>query len=511
MKFPEVPYFANREIASHIFRNMNPAAPVIHHEQNVTQNNQNLMETALYTRGEVARWVDSTREEYYNNNIKAGTEWENAFVGLSNTAVEGSSKLILYEVPDKVPLNIGQLTHANLMNYDVISSGETLPAIGNRMSGNGSKWHSHTLQLYATPSYAIGNSGANPLLPLSVTKRLEQFNRLGAPMQAGHYDYSYALNDVLWDEFFFTGITDLLNGLSFPLPNSRLQLWENESENLTLEKRAAADLLLKGAFNVNSTSVAAWEAMLGAMRDIDTLGVNPADEKLRHNFSRFSAPLLDTPGEKPNLYRKDEIAAGFRNLSDAQIALLAQEIVNQVSLRSATADADGQKYPFLSLSDFINRSTDTTTPVFALNGPLQAAIDAAEINGVSTATGKDGLWSSTANYPLYAESTRDLGVVERPLVEGMPGFLMQSDILAKLGSVVQARSDTFTIRSYGSSQDALGGAESSRAYYEVVVQRTPNYLDDLDADNAAPSNATNQYFGRRYKIISQGWVNPNQI
>jgi hypothetical protein len=484
MKFPEVPYFANREIASHIFRNMNPTAPVIHHEPNVTHNNQGLMETPLYTRGKIARWVDSTREEYYNENIKAGTEWDYGFVGLSNTATEGSRKFILYEVPDELPVSLGQLSHVNLMNYDVMSSGEDIPAIGNRMADNGSKWHSHTLQLYATPSYAIGNSGANPLLRLNETKRLEQFNRLGAFMQAGHYDYSYELNDVLWDEFFFSGIKDLGEAVTFPLPNSRLTLSDDSSTNLTLENRAAADLLLQGAFNVNSTSVAAWEAVLGAMRDIETMGVNPVEDDLRHNFSRFTTPLLDTPGEEPNLSSKDELAAGFRNLSDAQIAALAQEIVNQVRLRSATADANGQKYPFLSLSNFINRSTDTSSLAFALNGPLQAAIDAAEINGVATVASKDGLWSSAAKYPLYLESSGDNGVLDRPLVEGMPGFLMQSDILNKLGTVLQARSDTFSIRSYGSSQDALGGAESSRAYYEVVVQRTPDYLDDSDADYA---------------------------
>ena len=511
MKFPEVPYFENREIESHIFRNMNPTAPVIHHEQNVTQNNQELMEIPLYTRGEVVRWIDSTREDYYDKNIKAGTEWDYGFVGLSNTATEGSRKFILYEVPDELPVSLGQLSHANLMNYDVMSSDEDIPAIGNRMADNGSKWHSHTLQLYATPSYAIGNSGANPLLRLNETKRLDLFTRNGGSMQAGHYDYSYELNDILWDEFFFSGIKDLGEAVTFPLPNSRLTLSDDSSTNLTLENRAAADLLLQGALNVNSTSVAAWEAVLGAMRDIETMGVNPAEDDLRHNFSRFTTPLLDTPGEEPNLSSKDELAAGFRNLSDAQIAALAQEIVNQVRLRSATNDADGQKYPFLSLSNFINRSTDTSSPGFALNGPLQAAIDAAEINGVATVAGKDGLWSSAAKYPLYLESSGDNGVLDRPLVEGMPGFLMQSDILNKIGSVLQARSDTFTIRSYGSSQDSLRNIESSRAYYEIVVQRSPNYMSDTDADYGNPTTVTNQHFGRRYKIISQGWVMSDQI
>ena len=510
MKFPQVPVYRNQEIESHLFLNMNPTAPVIHHEPNVTFQNQNYMATSVYTRGEVVPWVDSTRTDFYTENVERGTEFTEAFVGLSNTAVEGSNKMILFEVPDNEPLSIGQLAHANLMNHDVLAIGETIPAIGNKMAGNSNKWDSHTLQLYGTPTHAIGNSAANPLLSLRETERLDQFTRNGNQMQAGHYDYSYKLNEVLWDEFYFSGIKDPTQAVTFPLPNSRLQLSGFDSTNLMVENRAAANLLLDGAFNINSTSVAAWESVLGAMRDVDTLGVNPSDANLRHNFARFSAPLFDTPGEKPEMSSKDELAAGFRNLSDTQIARLAQEIVNQVRLRSATPDANNFIYPFLSLSSFINRSTDISTLAFAYNGALQAAIDAAEINGSSIAGSGDGLWDSAIKYPLYYQSG-DTPVVDRPLVEGMPGFLMQSDLLAKLGAFLQARSDTFIIRSYGSSLDAFGNTEKSRAYFEMVVQRSPSYVSSADADYDAPSAAVNEQFGRRYNVISQRWVTLDEI
>jgi len=510
MKFPQVPVYRNQEIESHLFLNMNPTAPVIHHEPNVTFQNQNYMATSVYTRGEVVPWVDSTRTDFYTENVERGTEFTEAFVGLSNTAVEGSNKMILFEVPDNEPLSIGQLAHANLMNHDVLAIGETIPAIGNKMAGNSNKWDSHTLQLYGTPTHAIGNSAANPLLSLRETERLDQFTRNGNQMQAGHYDYSYKLNEVLWDEFYFSGIKDPTQAVTFPLPNSRLQLSGFDSTNLMVENRAAANLLLDGAFNINSTSVAAWESVLGAMRDVDTLGVNPSDANLRHNFARFSAPLFDTPGEKPEMSSKDELAAGFRNLSDTQIARLAQQIVNQVRLRSATPDANNFIYPFLSLSSFINRSTDISTLAFAYNGALQAAIDAAEINGSSIAGSGDGLWDSAIKYPLYYQSG-DTPVVDRPLVEGMPGFLMQSDLLAKLGAFLQARSDTFIIRSYGSSLDAFGNTEKSRAYFEMVVQRSPSYVSSADADYDAPSAAVNEQFGRRYNVISQRWVTLDEI
>ncbi len=88
--------------------------------------------------------------------------------------------MVLFEVPDNIPLSIGQLAHANLMNFDVFSAGSTSPAIGNRVEGVGGKWNSHTLQTYATPTYAIGNSLANPFLPLASTE--EWFSSVRKPV-----------------------------------------------------------------------------------------------------------------------------------------------------------------------------------------------------------------------------------------------------------------------------------------------------------------------------------------
>ena len=64
----------------------------------------------------------------------------------------------------------------------------------------------------------------------------------------------------------------------------------------------------------------------------------------------------------------DSIAAGFRSLSDAQIASLASAIVEEIRLRASTADSTGYTYPFTSVSNFVNRSLDTSTRAFALSG-----------------------------------------------------------------------------------------------------------------------------------------------
>jgi hypothetical protein len=520
MKFPRVPntdwYNGNNsanEVATHLFINMNPTAPVIHKETNYTWNsdNRSVDELRIYGEGPVAPWSWKERQRFFDEHAFEGADGEQAYVGLSNTFGEGSSKMVLFEVPDNIPLSIGQLAQANLMNHDVYKDGSLAPAIGNCIEGNGNGWNTHTLQTYATPTYAIGNSLANPLLPLDETEKWWAQDRVPwVSKPAAHYDYSYKLNDTLWDEYFFSGITDTtdLND-PFPLPNSRLSPSSPfiSSSDLTAENRAAANLLQDGAFNINSTSVAAWEAVLGAMRDIETQG-HSLDTKLRHNFARFNAPIFGTPADDvPNLSSRDRIAAGFRNLTDAQIASLASEIVDEIRLRRHSLKGEG--YPFLSLSGFINRLPTSNNQEFALRGALQAAIDKAGLNGLELSS--TGLWAESEKYPLYYNSS-GTPVVDRPKADGMAGSLMQSDLLAKIGAFIQARSDTFTIRSFGSSQEQFASNQESRAYYEMVVQRTPAYVDpaDNDYDDPTPLSA-NEKFGRKYEIKSQRWVSSDEI
>jgi hypothetical protein len=519
MRFPDVPNktFANNnnELEMHLFSNMNPTAPVIDKEPNYTWTmdatnpaKKGMSELNIYSKGHLVPWSgqEADKIRFYDELIAKGTDTEEAYVGLSNNSIDGSTRAVLFEVPDNIPLSIGQLAHANLMNHDVFSSDETRPAIGNVVNQQG--WNSHTLQSYATPTYAIGNSAASPFLPLSKTEQWFPSVRKSGGAPAATYDYSYKLNDALWDEYFFSGITD--TNPAFPLPNSRLNpsnpFWSNS--DLTMENRAAANLLLDGAFNINSTSVAAWEAALGAMREIETLG-HSSDSILRHNFARFNEPLMGmvTNGESvPEASDKDRLAAGYRNLTDAQIARLATEIVDEIRLRRNSATGEG--YPFLSLSEFINRSPQSNMQAYAWRGALQASIDKANLNGLESDS--TGLWADSAEYPLYYESG-DTPLIDRPKADGMPGSFMQSDLLAKIGAFIQARSDTFTIRSFGSSQEQFGSNEGSSAYYEMVVQRTPSYVDFGNDAYGDASLTVNQKFGRKYEIRSQRWVAADEI
>ena len=518
LKFPDMPYHSKRngsdtnmELPIHLYRNFNPTAPVVQRPINAQEDHWGSIAT-MYTRGPSTRFGGDNTANYL-----PGTEYVRAPLGLEFgiTSTSGSDEAVLYDISR--PFNIGHLMHANLFNY--YGTNNDLEISNGCSTTDHKKYHANVHQaLYSIPIHAVGNSFPDIHLPLNASKLNPSAKGYstngGASVKWCHYDYSYELNSALWDGYYFSGI-DPVEPVTFPLPNARLRdaAYDNAT-SLTDEKQAASRLLLEGAFNVNSTSIAAWESILGAMREIDNIdggSVSSADQL--HNFSRFTKALLDSTGTIPDLSSDaDTITAGFRSLTDAQIASLASAIVSEIRLRASTADASGFTYPFTSVSTFVNRSLDTITREFALSGVLQAAIDKSGINGLeSTST---GLWE-TANldyYPLYEED--NLNAEERPRTDGMPGSLTQADLLNKIGHLLQARSDTFVIRSSGDTinEFSAGANQSSgQAYYEIIIQRSPEYVDSSQLAYDPVSSATNQKFGRKYQIVSQGWVSREDI
>ena len=178
---------------------------------------------------------------------------------------------------------------------------------------------------------------------------------------------------------------------------------------------------------------------------------------------------------------------------------MAEKLVDEIRRRSSV-----NEHPFLSLSNFVNRSIDqddfkgpAARKRFMYTGALQSAIDQSGLNGKATfdaqgnpQTNNDGLWedgykyepfigatptSSSAYFPYLEDSVA--AIEDRPLMEGAPGFLMQADVLSKIGGKLTARSDTFMIRSYGNSIDPFTVSSEAESYFELVVQRVPEYLD----------------------------------
>jgi hypothetical protein len=94
--------------------------------------------------------------------------------------------------------------------------------------------------------------------------------------------------------------------------------------------------------------------------------------------------------------------------------------------------------------------------------------------------------------------------------EGMPGYLLQSDLLKPMASVLSARSDTFIIRSYGDVRN--GDQVVSKAWCEAVVQRCPDYVGDSVQPWETPAAGTDdETFGRRFRVVSFRWLGEDEV
>lgn len=505
LKFPLVDFDPERELPTHLTYNQNFTAP-IYTPSIRTKYTFNDKRYELYTRGPVFNVFNGSNWRNYLSGTADDITYSK--VGLSND-FNGNNSAIFYTIPSKPILGIGQLMQANLMNVSSVSNGLISDP------SQSAKWDTNRQQAYSVPLYAIGNSIPNFDIPLDKTKDLQTYSVNGNLAIGANYDYCYELNRALWDDFFFSGFGTNVT----KLPNPRLQFWANTSELSLLndEKSAASYLLNAGAFNVNSTSVAAWESILGAMREVNVIGnALVSDAQQKHNFSRFVEPSEDSAQSLPisitsssSDKEKNLLVSGFRSLTDSQIKELAESIVAQIKLRVSSQRTNNLTYPFLSLGNFINRSLDHLNDAYKRSGVLQAAIDATTING--DVAGKTGLWEvGDLNFvPNLAEN--ELTTVQQPLSAGLSAYFMQADLLNKIGAMLQARSDTFTIRAYGSSDDLNTGSANSSAYYEMTVQRLPEYVDASVNSYEDPTSLLNEQFGRRYKILSERWVDANNI
>lgn len=295
-----------------------------------------------------------------------------------------------------------------------------------------------------------------------------------------------------------TILTDFLNDpLGHPLRNPRMipagpsndksALVSSLTEPAGCLKMAAA-LMVDGAFNVNSTSVEAWTAVLAGLRGATfNVAGSPAGGGSDTAFPRFRDPV-GTPNDNWH---------GFRTLTDAQIKTLAQKIVDQVILRG----------PFLSMGEFVNRRV--SSDALGLKGALQTAIDDANLNSASV--------QSPIDVTIYqadtANSTIRSNIVPADTGVGIPGYLTQADVLKSLAPVLTVRSDTFTIRTYGEARDAAGNITAT-ARAEATVQRVPDFLDAADpayTPVASLSASANQKFGRRFQVVSFRYLPAGEI
>ncbi len=352
------------------------------------------------------------------------------------------------------------------------------------------------------PAYAIGNSLASPHIPrdqiYSAGLGVLSQPSLTTPEQWGRVDrsvldLSYLLNEALWDGYFLSTLGDFVQAdldNERPLPNFHLRYRDNTLiEDLREPESAAAELVVSGAFNVNSTSEAAWKSFL-AGNDGRLLNGSPLENPFFRLFENRSNP----PGNP---------WVGLSEVEDARLDAFAEAIVRQVKERG----------PFRSMADFVNRrliAEADDSLGHGLHGALQAAIEEADLNAVGIGNAAPGVAASALEVDLdnleFAEPEHMAGTT----IAGIPGLITQADLLTALGPLMTARDDTFVIRATGVSE-GLAGNGRVEAHCEVTVQRIYEYVDPIDAVTLTPgelSSQVNRDFGRRYEIVAFRWLSP---
>ena len=116
----------------------------------------------------------------------------------------------------------------------------------------------------------------------------------------------------------------------------------------------------------------------------------------------------------------------------------------------------------------------------------------------------------TLPFPANVEAMEQGGRNRTHAGMGLPGNLLQVDLLQALGASLATRSDTFTIRAYAEATGADGNPAA--CLVEAVVQRLPAFVNDLDPAEAAFGDLRpeNKLFGRRFKVISLRWLKPHE-
>lgn len=432
-----------------------------------------------------------------NKNVRWGVvhngKWNNPTSAPPPVDSTSLAKVLLYDIPrDDHPLaSLGQLQHMNMSGIPTHNPKEE-----------------HSKYAFQV-NYPISNSYPDP--------RVRRDKTLDARKHWGpHVDISYIMNQMLWDRFYFssypqTGNFDFEND---DLINSRYRPFRiNEGVDADDPQNfrgpggdvvedslmASQNLMSKGAFNVNSTSVEAWKAVLSSLRGVPT-GAETSPGNLTAPFGRTLFQIGGSDGAMdPTTTNAWE---GFINLDQDQIDRIAEEMVFQVMKRG----------PFMSMADFVNRKLmyqNEDTYDLGLAGALQAAIDKV-INQEDAAS--EAAYNAKSAEPLGFGNFWEEDYLMPSALSGFPGYLMQGDVLSSIGSALEARSDTFTIRTYGDATNPVSGETVAQAWCEVVVQRYPDYVNaGADAPHELPDDLTNQKLGRKYKILSFRWLDASDI
>ena len=338
------------------------------------------------------------------------------------------------------------------------------------------------------------------------------------PFKVGNSWGDEGTRDTLqwFDRYFFSGLSpsDSLNSFEqhngFPNPILTTYNDPDPTDFNDEPESVAQNALVAGRFNLNSTSVSAWKAVLGGLRidswpyvdyypdgsssdvRISSVPSEIADGALENRsnlFARFSSTLhetydvFQTPGNSTTVAPSEYYRRGVRYLTSQQIEDLAVNIVRQIR-------ASGT--PFLTVRDFLNNPDPSTGSI--IEEAIQASVFTDSTSGLQQ---WDHSWETEGTGENDDSDKIDID-------QFSPGFLTQADIMTAIGPMLAPRSDTFKIRARCQTLSPFDATEViGDATVEAVVQRVPDPVD--------PNDEINDSINRQFKIMSVRWLTEDQL
>ncbi|MCH7228724.1 hypothetical protein [Haloferula sp. A504] len=479
---------------------------------------------------------------------------DHGYHGGGYTAESGTTHVVQQHLPLTPPISIASLSHAVLGGYSLGTEAAAAGYQGLRNPWSTEAFHRTTVHGFGGLApynlQAIGNSYAHPLIPAdkAFTRWTRYYEQQGGTPPATNepfVDHSYLANKALWDEFYFSSITPVLDSPVFgsrrelsaqevarrfflsgePLPNRRLVPYLGGFREQRLEEwleayddykdgfadKVARHMMVEAPFNINSTSKIAWKALFSSLKGKAVSYLDPEDslsggiriDETQPDGVPIGAGSLPG-GESYTGSSSDpsdpEQWTGWRALTDQEIDELAGAMVKQVKLRG----------PFLSLSEFVNRRLDGGNTELAVKGALQAALDDPSVSINEGFRG--GVREFSRNEKAWMNSKFD-EAMDGAIAYGSPAYVDQADILRGFAGQLTPRGDTFVIRAYGDAVDRSGKVVA-RAWCEATVQRVPEYIDAADEPHVKQSelqSESNRNFGRRLTVSRFRWLNPSEV
>ena len=280
---------------------------------------------------------------------------------------------------------------------------------------------------------------------------------------------------------------------------TEFESWKSDSfDDSDAARQPAQHFIAANRFNINSTSVDAWKAVLSSLRfdnfnhlnwpnentsDPNTLSLIPVSRS-QGSFTRFSHSLEETYQATAAPASLDTAPSAFyrhgaRRFDSEQFETFALEIVRLIKDKGR---------PFESMEEFLS---ELPTGKGSL---LEQAIRKA----FADPTTKRQQW-----YHSW-ETTGQHNDSEAPIEidHFSPGFLTQADIMTAIGPMLAPRSDTFKIRARAECFDDFGELMGS-ATIEAVLQRIPEAID--------ASKPLSEPTDRKWKITSLRWLTDDEL